>query len=95
MNGTDIELRRELWAWRALTLLAILIFTVSNVATFLIDRDQHSKDNIERQKNWQIIQSNQRQIVGMVGKNFDQLIRNDEHLRQCVNCHSYPQIKFK
>jgi hypothetical protein len=85
MDGTEAELRKELWMWRGVAILFILILSLTTIVTFYLDRNQHMRDNIERAAHWQKIEDG-------VGQNNEAIQRVDEHLRQCSGCHTHPPV---
>jgi hypothetical protein len=92
MNGTDVELRKELWMWRGVGILLIILWMVVTVSTFIQTKKEQSLSGIEHAQAWQLIKSNQSMIIGKLDKHYDATIRVDEHLRQCANCHSHPDL---
>jgi hypothetical protein len=92
MNGTDTELRKELWMWRGIIILAITLFTVVSIFSYLANRDAVEYDRVERNKAWSTIQINQTRIMSKLDKHYDATILVDEHLRQCSNCHSHSNV---
>jgi hypothetical protein len=92
MNGNADELRKELWMWRAVILIALLMLTIVTVVTFYIERDQRTYDVRVRAESWTTIQNNQQRILGKLDKNYDAILRNDEHLLKCSGCHSHAKV---
>lgn len=88
-------LERELWMWRGFAILLLLILAITNVTTYLVDRDQHSTDNSQRARAWATIEANQGQIKDLINGNHEAILTVDDHLRQCSGCHSHPRVKTR
>jgi hypothetical protein len=82
MDVTEIDIRRELWMWRGLAILAVLILTILTVFADLEDRDRHASDNKERAKAWTTIELNQDVIKAMEYRNYELILRVDEVLQR-------------
>lgn len=87
MNGTDIELRKELWMWRGVTILVMLILLVAHVTTFYLDRDKQARDDAARIRNWTLILANQDRIRSMLLMNRQLVGDINQKLEQCGSCH--------
>ena len=95
MNGSDVELRKELWMWRGVTIIILLIALITNLITFFVDRDQHAKDNQERAAAWQMLYGKADRNKDLIQRNAESVSKLEEHLRQCSGCHSHPNVKMK
>ena len=89
IDGIELELRRELWMWRGLMVVLLIILTLTTLATYLKDREQHSFDNEERARAWTTIIGNQKSIEEMLNYNYTTTLKVDTSLNRCMGCHSY------
>jgi hypothetical protein len=89
VHNAEIEFRKEIWMWRGVTILLVLVLLITTAVTYFKDREQHSLDNTERAKNWQRILSNQEQLKGMIGISHITITQIDNSLQRCMGCHSY------
>ena len=95
MNGTDTELRKELWMWRGFIILLLIINLITVFITFSIDRTQHAVDNAQRAAAWQELRDRTNGNRNMIMKNHEAILAVDEHLRQCAGCHSHPKLSWQ
>lgn len=93
MNGTDIELRKELWMWRAVIILLLLMNLTVLATTFFVDLRQHAKDNQERAYAWQRLYGNAERSRAMIGRNYDAIRQLEQSLNHCAECHAHPKGK--
>jgi predicted negative regulator of RcsB-dependent stress response len=89
VHNAEIEFRKEIWMWRGVTILLVLILLITTAVTYFKDREQHAVDNTERAQAWQKILSNQDQLKGMIGLNYSTVVQVDNSLQRCMGCHSY------
>lgn len=96
MNGTDVELRKELWMWRGIGILLLLMLLLITAITFIIDRNQHAKDNAERAATWQELKGGLIANRAMIMKNYDAILKNSEEahdlraeIQRCAACHGH------
>jgi Na+/melibiose symporter-like transporter len=93
MNGTDTELRKELWMWRGLMILLMIFLIVTTFLTYLKDKEQALEDESARSKAWTTIITNQDRLRAMIDKNHMFILRVDDQLRACSACHTHPDVK--
>jgi hypothetical protein len=93
-NGgrSNFTLEYEIWMWRGAAVFILLLVLLTNIITFIVDRSQHNKENIERAAAWQTIIGNVTENRAALNRNSDAIQLVDEHLRQCSGCHSHPAV---
>lgn len=88
----NFTLEYEIWMWRGAAIFILLLVLLTDIMTFVVDRGQHNKENIERAAAWQTIIGDVKANHEALSRNADAIQRVDEHLRQCSGCHSHPPI---
>jgi hypothetical protein len=81
-NRRELDSKKELWMWRGAAIFLLIINIVFSTQIALEESVKRGQDNKERAENWTAIrsglESNRRMIYNV-----------DEHLRQCLGCHSH------
>jgi hypothetical protein len=102
-NSLEMRLIKEVHLWRSLVILLLVINLCASGVAYLLDVNQHASDNALRAQNWaelkggilknyETINANFDRQRLMTLKNYEAILRNDEHLRQCSGCHSHPKV---
>jgi hypothetical protein len=88
IEGEKLRIETIMWRWFVAFLL--IFFIGITVLGFIFSGKNEATINTH----WNEIKIKQDRIIGITNKNYQMLVNNDNHLRECVSCHSHhPKIK--